>query len=553
MNKRRLILVLILVLALAPTQLVTARIAPADNLLAALVSQEPTLRQAIANSPPEPPLGERRPIVSPEELQAANFLPNVPASTWAFGCGATAASMIAGYYDRTAYSNMYAGPTNGGVFPLTNSIWGTTVISGEVRALNPLSATRDGLDGRSGYGHIDDFWVSLVPGDADDPYITGGWDPHPYGDCTADYMKTNQSEYFNKDGWTTIHFMDDGSPATAAVLESYSADDLDGGYGLMTFYESRGYFVNTMFNQWIYGHNGNTLGFTWDQYKDQIDRGNPVMIFLEGPGGGHFMTALGYNDTGQTIYIHDTWDHQLHQMTWGSTYGGMTHSLVTVIELDPPPACSTQTYHTLTPDGALVDWCRDTEQLQVDTRPDGPIPGDQKLLLTWDPSNFYLGWDGANWDYGADLWLYFFSQDGQGTARSVSGAHTLLPDTAGGGADHALLVSGADPPVYSFFEWTGTWSPDLSFTGAVSITGDHTEVKMPRVELGITGSEPLALVAFSVDEGDQASWVSFPTDNRLGTVFVHAYRWGDTGAGITPNEFSIIRARTVCLPLVTRH
>ncbi len=551
MRKRVLFLVIASVLALVPFQLTVADMAPAEDYSTKAAETTPSLGRVVANSPPEPPLGSRRPVASPEQLQDANFLANVPASTWAFGCGSTAASMIAGYYDRTAYPNMYAGPTNDGVFPLTNSIWGTALISGEVRALNPLSATRDGLDGRLENGHVDDFWVSLVPGDEDDPYI-GAWTPHNYGDCTADYMKTNQSEYDNDDGWTTIHFLDDGSPATAAVLEAYNAHDLDGGYGLMTFYESRGYTVNTMFNQWIYGFNGNTLGFTWEQFKDQIDRDNPVLTFLEGPGGGHFVTAIGYDDSGQVMYIHDTWDHALHTMTWGGTYGGMTHQLVTIIELDPPAPCSTQTYHNITPDGAFVDWCRDTEQLEVDTRPSGPIPGDQKLLFTWDAADFYVGWDGANWDFGSDLWVYFFSQDGQGTTHSVGGAHVLLPDTTGGGADHALLVSGANPPVYTYYDWIGSWSPDLSFTGVVSVTGDQTEVRIPRVELGILGAEPLALLAFAVDEGDNVSWATFPTGNSTGTTFVQAYHWANTGSGITPNDLSIISARAVFLPLVLR-
>jgi len=36
---------------------------------------------------------------------------------------------------------MYAGPTNGGVMPMTNASWGTVVINGETRAQCPLSAT----------------------------------------------------------------------------------------------------------------------------------------------------------------------------------------------------------------------------------------------------------------------------------------------------------------------------------------------------------------------------------------------------------------------------
>jgi hypothetical protein len=365
-------------------------------------------------------------------------------------------------------------------------------------------------------------------------------------------MKTSQSAYFNNDGWTTFHFLNDGSPTTASVLESNNAHDLDGGYGLMTFYESRGYSVSTMFNQLIYGYDGNTLGFTWQQYKEQIDRGNPIMFHLAGSSGGHTVTALGYDDSGQIIYFHDTWDNDVHTMTWGGSYAGYDHMLAIVIELDLPPSCSTQTHHMITVDGALADWCRDTEQLEVDTRPANPVPGNQELLFSWDASSFYVGWGGANPDYGPDLWVYFYSRDSQGTTNSVGGAHTLPFGSFGDGADHALLVSRANPLTYTFYDWTGSWSPDLSFTGAISVTGDQTEARIPRVELGISGAETLALLAFAEGEGSDISWASFPTANPTGTAFGHVYKWPATAAGTSPNDYHIVSYRRIHLPIVVR-
>ncbi|MBP7205721.1 MAG: hypothetical protein KBA54_04305, partial [Candidatus Cloacimonetes bacterium] len=70
------------------------------------------------------------PVATPG--RSAVILSNVPAFDWCYGCSATSAAMIAGYYDRTSHSNVYAGPTGGGVMPLNNSSWG----SGEC----PLSA-----------------------------------------------------------------------------------------------------------------------------------------------------------------------------------------------------------------------------------------------------------------------------------------------------------------------------------------------------------------------------------------------------------------------------
>ena len=224
------------------------------------------------------------------------MLDNVPALDWSFGCTATSAAMAAGYYDRHGYINMYTGPTNYGMFPLNNSSWGTTVINGETRALCPLSATMNGLDGRTTRGHVDDYWVKYGS-TTQDPYITNGWTQHTYEDCTGDFMKTNQSAFGNTDGATTYYYYPGGSPYSGNATS-------DGPYGFQLFMESRGYTVNTRYSQTIVGYNGNTTGFSFDDYKSEIDAGRPVMIHIV----GHTMLGVGYeNDGSQVIYIHNTW------------------------------------------------------------------------------------------------------------------------------------------------------------------------------------------------------------------------------------------------------
>jgi hypothetical protein len=64
----------------------------------------------------------------------------------------------------------------------------------------------------------------------------------------------------------------------------------------------------------------------------EINAGRPVLIQLN----GHTMTGVGYDVTGQTVYVHDTWDNSVHSMTWGGSYSGMNHIAVTVIHLAPP-------------------------------------------------------------------------------------------------------------------------------------------------------------------------------------------------------------------------
>lgn len=272
--------------------------------------------------PGKPPDHFRMPAVIPSNAVTAYSLGNVPAYDWSFGCSATSAAMMAGYYDRTSYPNMYTGPTNGGVAPMDNSVWGSVVINGETRKQCPFSATRNGLDGRTIRGHVDDYWIQYG-NTGTDPFITNGWTEHTYGECTGDYMKTNQSNYGNSDGSTTFWYYNDGSPYAG------NYNNNDGMYGIKLFFESRGYTVTSYYNQYIYGYLGNTLGFTFNQYMAEIDAGRPVLIQVD----GHTMLGMGYNETGNTVYLHDTWDYSTHSMYWGTSYAGMAHYGVGVIQL----------------------------------------------------------------------------------------------------------------------------------------------------------------------------------------------------------------------------
>jgi len=148
-------------------------------------------------------------------------------------------------------------------------------------------------------------------------------------DCAGDFMGTSQSKYSNPDGATYFYYYTDGYP-----LYDYTAcepGDRDGCHGMRLFIESRGYTVTNNFTQLRYGYNGNTRGFTFANYKAEIDAGRPVMIHLN----GHTVLGCGYNDSGSIVYHHNTWDHDVRSMTWGGSYSGMSHVGVTVMQLQP--------------------------------------------------------------------------------------------------------------------------------------------------------------------------------------------------------------------------
>ena len=277
-------------------------------------------------------------------------LPDVPAFDWCYGCSATSAAMMFGYYDngmyypgnmtqRGVYSNMYAGPANGGTCPMNNSLyWG----DGE----SPLSATHQGYDNLTVCGSVDDYWFYYGAPPTPYPYPTpvphdpyyGNWTEHAHADCTADFMGTNQWDNFgNHDGETSFWYWTNG-----AALCNYDASGgggRDGAWGMRLFVESRGYDVvlNTSrgryetCSQYIRGYASPTRGYTLAQYKKQIDAGRPVLIHVT----GHTMIGFGYSSINNSIDIHDTWDHSDHTMTWGGWYEGLQHRGVGWIEMEP--------------------------------------------------------------------------------------------------------------------------------------------------------------------------------------------------------------------------
>jgi len=270
--------------------------------------------------------------------RAATLLPGFPSYDWVFGCSAVSGAMIAAYYDHNGYVNMYDGPTNGGLMPLTDTSWETW--SGYPN--NPLVASHKGIDGRgiTELGSIDDYWVSYFSS-ADDPYITGSWTQHTWGSAIGDYMFTSQSAYGPIDGETW--FYNYTNSANRLYCTTMASSNLaDGTLGRKLFYEARGYDVTDCYNQ--ISDNVIAEGFSLADYQAEIDAGHPVMINLE----GH--TVVGYGYDGSTIYIRDTWDNNpehVYHMEWGMYYpltdvieDRMYMLSVSIVHLDDDPGFS---------------------------------------------------------------------------------------------------------------------------------------------------------------------------------------------------------------------
>jgi hypothetical protein len=297
-----------------------------------LLEQGVGLDEIIIHGPPKPPPGFERALANvavtqPEPIQAAGIvLLPVPAYDWVYGCSAVSGAMIAAYYDRNGYANIYSGPTNGGVMPMDNSSWPSWSDGYSTYPSLPLAASRQGVDGRITKGSIDDYWVSYMGG-VQDPYLTKGWTQHDWGDAIGDYMKTSQSAYGNDDGSTSFYTLISSAPLTCAAMEGYGIQSEDGTYGRKLFYEARGYNVTDCYSQKT--DNIVSGGFSFAQYKAEINAGRPVMINL----AGHTIAGVGYDETANTVYLHDTWDYSTFSMTWGGSYAGMAMQSVSIVNL----------------------------------------------------------------------------------------------------------------------------------------------------------------------------------------------------------------------------
>ncbi|MFN2304402.1 MAG: InlB B-repeat-containing protein, partial [Anaerolineales bacterium] len=444
-------------------------------------------------SKPSTELAMKRASSTTPEPGSAVWFSNFPAFSWVFGCGAVAGAMIAAHYDRNGYPNVYTGPTNGGVMPNTDTSWGTWSDGFVTYPSNPLIASQINVDGRIERGSIEDYWVKM-DSSADDPYITNVWTQHSWGTAIGDYMKTSQSAYGNADG-SSVMWTYSTNPSKLHCNDLTSdGKNTDLTYGMKDFYEARGYSVNTCYNQRT--DNQVSGGFSFNDFKSEIDTGHPVLLFIE----NHFMVGYGYDESSSDILVRDTWDSNANdhsrRMTWGGKYDDRNLLAVGIIHLDQPPV----TNQLLTVDKS------GTGTGLVTSNPTGINCGSScsasfsqgttiVLTATPDAGSTFSGWTGCDSASG------YQCQVDMNQARSITATFTLSTPTnylltvllsgfgsgtvtsSPGGIDcgsncSASFTSGttvtltASPSMgSSFFGWSGACS-STSPTCVVSMTED---------------------------------------------------------------------------------
>lgn len=270
------------------------------------------------------------------ERQTKDGLLDGPVYDWWHGCSATSAGMLMGYYDRFGYNGLFYDLVPGGVAEST--MVGTT---DEGKGSGSASPTLVSTRAIASEDHIADFWTGYG-NSGDDPLSSGRTRPGDF-DSLADFMGTNQDSTGNSDGATSFWNYTGGSALDAATLYAGGPSywETSGMYGLFEWLRFRGYEAPgstgtaRIYNQYADEYVDNENGFTFEDYKDEIDAGRPVLIHIV----GHTMLGDGYDDSGgnETVYVNNTWtnvDGGEGTMQWGGTYEGEQHTGVTVVELD---------------------------------------------------------------------------------------------------------------------------------------------------------------------------------------------------------------------------
>ena len=200
-------------------------------------------------------------FISLQILAQTATISGVTPYSWYNGCGPTSVGMVMGYYDTHDFPDLF--PGNGA----------------DQNAIQDYIASPGHIND---YAYpIDDLTPTILP---DNSEILPPNQRHP-DDCIADYMRTSQSLYGNRYGWSL--------PGDITVAwENYISNKAPDYVGVA--------------QQYSFG------SFPWDSLVSNIDRNHPMVFLVDFNGDGyydHYVTIIGYSIQAGVKYYGclDTW------------------------------------------------------------------------------------------------------------------------------------------------------------------------------------------------------------------------------------------------------
>jgi hypothetical protein len=190
--------------------------------------------------------------------------------------------MVIGYYDGSGYPNL----VNGDASVMSDSV--RVMIANDNADSNCAAAIPD---------HYHDYSCPLdtPPALLPDKSETGG--AHT-SDCVGDFMFTSWSSLGNYYGWSWSSSV----PGAFVGYTGYADPAYSTGATRQDFWQ-----------------------FTWEEYKEEIDSGYPVVLLVDIDGDGntdHFVTGIGYDESTTEYGVYNTWDTDIHWYQWRETSVG---------------------------------------------------------------------------------------------------------------------------------------------------------------------------------------------------------------------------------------
>jgi uncharacterized protein YxjI len=243
-------------------------------------------------------------------------------------------------------------------------------------------------------------------------------------------------------------------------------------------------------------------GFTFAQFKAEINAGRPVLLGLE----GHTVVGVGYETSSNLVYLHNGWDYDTHTMVWGGSYEGLALRLVSIVNIVPVNPFYTISGNVGT-SGATVSYLDGTLKIVG-------VDGSGNYSITV-PS----GWKGTVTPYKAG---YRFTSASRtyDNVQSNQTAQNYTAQVCGGCADAKAYISQNLMGVYTVSFTTPVSARYRINSGPVRVVSSDGVTPIFASQRAIFGSSFNSIVGYPGDQLTTDYWFTSYDDVGMTTFLV---------------------------------
>jgi hypothetical protein len=239
--------------------------------------------------------------------------------------------------------------------------------------------------------------------------------------------------------------------------------------------------------------------------------------------------------------------------------------------------------YTLMDDSPIYRGFLNTRCTILDTDTRATANGNQQFAVTWDSQAVRFNWQGADWNYNGNLFIYLDSIANAGTTKAYrppSYTKTITESLASGesfitlpintaartvttntltnpshalGSDYVIHVQ--NRTTINLLRWdstAGTWVNENTipeYRYAVDAGINQTDIRLLFSQISYTATNPIGVVAFATNPTVFAPWAAFPTTNPVSsgqsdsqiaiTPLTSGYGWATLASNVCPKTTRI--------------